>query len=246
MGKRPRDRAFDVATSLMNPMARVVERCSLVGNSTFFEPEQFPWVRPLEDHWREIRAELEAVLVHRDDIPAFHEVTADVADISTDRDWKTFFFYGYGFRAEANLRRCPATARLLEQVPGLTTAFFSILEPGKHIAPHVGIWKGVLRYHLGLMVPEPAEACGIRVGNEVAHWHEGESLIFDDTYEHSAWNDTAGTRVVLFLDVKRPCRLPGSWINSAVIRIAALSPFIQDSKRKYRAWEKQYALKHPG
>ncbi|HEY6379799.1 MAG TPA: aspartyl/asparaginyl beta-hydroxylase domain-containing protein [Candidatus Dormibacteraeota bacterium] len=244
MGKRPRDRAFDAATSLMTPLARVVERCSLVGDGAILPADQFAWTRLLEEHWREIRAELDAVLVDREELPAFHEIAADVSDISTDRDWKTFFFYGYGFRSDVNLARCPTTARLLDQVPGLTTAFFSILEPGKHIAPHRGIWKGVLRYHLGLIIPEPPEACGIRVGAEEAHWREGESLVFDDTYEHTAWNDTAATRVVLFLDVKRPCRFPGSWINSAVIRIAAFSPFVQDGRRKHREWERRYALKH--
>ena len=50
------------------------------------------------------------------------------------------------------------------------------------------------------MVPEPEDQVGIRVGGEVADWREGASLVFDDTYEHEAWNDTDGTRVVLFVD----------------------------------------------
>ena len=240
MGKRPRDRAFDVATSLMTPMARVVERCSLVGNSTFFEPERFPWVRTLEDHWRDIRTELDAVLVHRDDIPAFHEITADVADISTDRDWKTFFFYGYGFTAGKNVARCPETARLLREIPGMTTAMFSILAPHKKIPPHGGPYKGVLRFHLGLLVPDPPSACGIRVGGDVRHWAEGKSLVFDDTYEHEAWNDTDGTRVVLFVDVKRPLAGRARWLNETVLRLIGFSPFIQDAKARHNAWERRF------
>ncbi len=91
-------------------------------------------------------------------------------------------------------------------IPGLTTAFFSILSPHKHIGEHRGPWRGVLRYHLALRVPEPAAQAGISVGGQVAHWEEGRSLLFDDGYEHFAWNDTDGVRVVLFVDVIRPLK----------------------------------------
>ena len=56
-----------------------------------------------------------------------------------------------------------------------------MLSPGKHIPAHRGPYKGVLRYHLGLKIPEPREGCRIRVGEEVRHWEEGASLLFDDT-----------------------------------------------------------------
>ena len=122
----------------------------------------------------------------------------------------------------------------------MTTAMFSILAPGKHIPPHDGPYKGVLRYHLGLLVPEPADQVGIRVGGEIAHWHEGESLVFDDTYTHEAWNDTDGTRVVLFVDVIRELRGPMGVANRALIKAIGWSPFIQDAKRRHAAWERGF------
>ena len=62
----------------------------------------------------------------------------------------------------------------------MTTSFFSILSPGKHIPAHRGAWNGILRLHLGLMVPEPRERVRIRIGNDFYSWREGEALIFDD------------------------------------------------------------------
>lgn len=243
-GKPWRDRAYEGVMRILAPMERAVMQSSLVPTTPYLDPATFAWTQRLEANWTAIRDELDAVLVHRDDLPAFHEINADVSDIA-DSDWRTFFFYGFGFRAEANLRRCPRTATLLADIPGLTTAFFSILSPGVRLPPHRGPWRGVLRYHLGLMVPEPAEGCGLSVDGTVAHWREGGSLLFDDCYEHAAWNETTGTRVVLFLDVVRPCRLPGSLINRVVIKGAGLSPFVRDARRRYLAWERRYSAAHP-
>lgn len=239
-----RDRAYDAAMWFMGPLERIVVRSSLVPATPYLDPALFPWARTLEEQWRVIREELEGVLVHQSDLPAFHEISADISDIASD-GWKTYFFYGYGFRADGNCARCPRTAALLDRIPGLTTAFFSILPPGTRIPPHRGPWGGVIRYHLGLIVPEPASACGIDVGGETAGWAEGSSLIFDDSYEHTAWNESGAVRVVLFLDVLRPCRVPGRWVNRAVVGMAGRSPFLADARRKYERWERRFTEQHP-
>jgi len=234
---------FDAAMSILRQLERVIVNTSLVPTTPFLDKDVFPWSHELEAHWRDIRAELDGLLVYKDDLPAFHSISGDVTHIKSD-DWKTYFFYGYGFKAEANLARCPRTAALLARIPGLTTAFFSILAPGTRIPPHRGPWKGVLRYHLALKVPEPRENCAIKIDGQVAHWKEGQGLLFDDSFEHSVWNDTNGTRVVLFLDVLRPCRAPGSWINRAVIKAASRSPFLEDARRKHNKWERAFEAKH--
>lgn len=241
--KTLRERAYDVAMAAMRPLADLVARTSLVPTTPFLRKEDFPWIPELEAHWHDIRAELDQVLVYRDDLPLFHEINRDATDIGSD-DWRSFFLYGFGLRSDANCARCPKTTALIEKIPGMTTALFSILSPGARLPPHTGPWKGVIRYHLGLLVPEPADQCTIEVGGQVAHWREGDSLVFDDTYEHSVWNRTPGTRVVLFLDIVRPCRAPGSWVNQAVIKLAALTPFIRSSQRRQRKWEQKFAAKH--
>ena len=236
--------AYNLAMATMRRLATIVARSSLVPTTPILSSRDFPWAKPLEHDWKIIRQELEAVLIRRAELPAFHEINGDATNIAND-DWKSFFFYGFGRRSEDNCRRCPRTAELIQRVPGMKTAFFSILGPGVRLPPHHGPWKGFIRFHLGLIVPEPLEKCGITVGGVTTHWREGLSLIFDDTYEHKVWNDTSSTRVVLFLDVARPCRFPGSWINWAVIQTAALTPFVQDSLRRHRAWERRFGKMSP-
>jgi beta-hydroxylase len=221
---------------------RAIGRQSELPLQPFYEPSDFPWVARLEANWEIIRAELDVVLEHRAALPNFQDISTDQYQLTDDDRWKTFFFYGYGFRSDANCARCPETTRLVESIPGMETAMFSILAPGKRIPPHDGPYKGVLRYHLGLRVPDaPVERVGIRVGPETRGWHEGGSLVFDDTYQHEAWNDTDETRVVLFVDVVRPLRQPMRAVNAAVIKTIGWSPFIQDAKRRHRAWEEQFA-----
>src|SRR5258707_15020572 len=135
---------------------------------------------------------------------------------------------------------CPGTAALMREIPGMKPAMIAILSPRKHILDHRGPYKGVLRYHLGLIVPKDAEACRIRVGEDVCHWVQGKSMIFDDTYNHEVWNDTDETRVVLFVDVLRPLPSPWSLINRLIIKAIGFSPFVLDAKRNQEAWEKGF------
>ena len=59
-------------------------------------------------------------------------------------------------------------------------------------------------------------------------------------WEHSAWNETDDTRVVMFVDFIRPMRAPASWINTFILKAIQYSPFIQDAKARHHAWEKRF------
>jgi beta-hydroxylase len=122
------------------------------------------------------------------------KISPDQKDLAKEDKWKTFFFFAYGLQVPANSARRPRTATLLQAVPGAKTAFFSILSPHTPIPAHCGPDKGVIRYHLGLIVPEPESECRIRVGETIARWEEGRSMFFDDTFEHEVWNNTDGLR----------------------------------------------------
>ena len=215
-------------------------RCSRVGNPPVYDKAVFPWVTEIEREWPLIRAELDRVMERQSDLPSFQDISTDVKTISRDTRWKTFFLAGYGLTSERNIAECPETWRIVQKIPGLKTAMFSIFEPGKHLAPHRGPYNGVLRLHLGLIVPEPHDKLAIRVADRICHWAEGEALVFDDAYEHEAWNDTDKTRVVLFVDFVKPLRFPGNLINWALLNLAVFTPFIREGLDNHKEWERRF------
>jgi aspartyl/asparaginyl beta-hydroxylase (cupin superfamily) len=193
----------------------------------FFDSNQFPWVNTIETHWKTILTELETVLEQRTHIPNFQDLSEDQRILTEGEDWKTFFLYAYGHEVEENCGRCPETTKLLKAIPEMTSAMFSILAPGKHIPEHRGPYKGLLRYHLGLVIPSEG-SCRIRVKEEVRSWGTGQSLIFDDSHPHEAWNDSSFLRVILFVDILRPLPFPLSVINRLMVNRFSSRPFITD------------------
>lgn len=218
-------------------------RASVIPDQPVYDNRHFPWATEVESEWRKVRAELDEVMKFRDQMPSFQDIVKEVGLIQKDDQWKTFFLTGIGMDCEGNAARCPETMRILRKIPGLKTAFFSILSPKKHIPPHRGPYVGVLRLHLGLLVPKPRENVRIRVADKVCHWDEGKCLIFDDTYNHEVWNDTDGYRVVLFVDFARPMRSPWGGFNDWVLNLATLAPLLREARGKQAKWEKKFYQK---
>ncbi|WP_426503786.1 aspartyl/asparaginyl beta-hydroxylase domain-containing protein [Dactylosporangium sp. McL0621] len=162
----------------------------------FVDQTPFPFLKDLRGAWQAIRDECATL-------------PGDAFEPWVQREmygqgWSTYGLVAFGTRIEGALAACPHTAAALARVPGLTTAAFSRLVPGTHIRPHEGWVTTVYRAHLGLVVP-PGE-CALRVGGQTRTWTEGETLVFDDTAEHEAWNYTDGVRIVLLFDFLRPGR----------------------------------------
>lgn len=230
-------------SKIINWAEGLIEKYSIYGNPPVYDNSTFPWADEVEQEWKIIRAELDQVMQRREELPNFHDITSEVKPITNDNLWKTYVLAGYGLESETNSRHCPETSRVLKKIPGMKTAFFSILSPNKHIPAHKGPYNGVLRYHLGLIVPEPKEKCRIRIDEEVKHWEEGESLIFDDTFNHEVWNDTSGYRAVLFVDFVRPVKFPINLLNKFMLSAALFMPAIREAHDNQKAWEKKFYSK---
>jgi ornithine lipid ester-linked acyl 2-hydroxylase len=160
----------------------------------FFQSNEFDFVSILESSWLLIKQELEQLK---------SEQFIDWPEKNIcKKKWEVFGLYAYGIKINDNCQLCPQTTRLVDMIPGITTAGFSWLKPETHILPHIGYSNGVLRCHLGLIIPD--NKCALRVGNQTKNWQEGKCLIFDDTIEHEAWNYSNANRIVLLIDFKNP------------------------------------------
>lgn len=178
-----------------------------------------PPLTELDKHAQAIREELLALLPSKSRIPRYHDLDQMQKRISAvgdpDKSWKIFYLYIMGEKPEENRAQCPRTSTLLDQVPDLFQAFFSILDGGKAIPAHRGPYRGYLRYHLGLVVPE-TKPPSIRIKDEHYTWKEGESILFDDSWDHEVYNESDRDRVVLIVDIRRPMPFPFAQFNRFV------------------------------
>lgn len=214
-------------------------RATQDGKRTFFDTADFPWIATLEHHWPAIRDEYDRLEHHLNLLPGIEEISKVQEVVSTDKRWKIFPLFAYGYENRKNQLRCPKTTAAVRQIPGVRAALFSILQPLKEIPPHEGAYCGVLRYHLGVKVPQPASSCGISVGGQIAHWAEGRSLVFDDTHTHFAWNRTDDVRAVLLVDFPRPLQQRLGLINEKVIDQMA-HILVEDTDTQWEAWERRF------
>jgi aspartate beta-hydroxylase len=177
----------------------------------YFERELFPWIQELEAATDAIREELLGVLPS--DLGSERVFTSEEIEQQNLRgtagpvSWTGYYFYRHGERREDNCTRCPRTASAIDQLPLSVVpehgpeVLFSIFKPGTHLLPHQGVTNSRVVGHLPLIVPRD---CALKVGGEVHEWHEGRVVVFDDTYEHEAWNRSDTTRVVMIFDLWNP------------------------------------------
>jgi beta-hydroxylase len=181
----------------------------------------YPELKIFEEHYEDIREECLNLLGAREELVEMSAMGGAYTQAGIHTiDWKTVMFKA-GDMVEENCRLCPKTAALLRQSPTVFTAFFSVLEPNQYITPHWGYYKGFVRYHLGVQIPDnnDKQLCWLRVnGNaednaqrnpeliergEVYYWKNGEGIVFDDNYLHDAANSSDQQRTVMWLDVRR-------------------------------------------
>ena len=179
----------------------------------FYDRSMFPWAAALEAKTDAIREELKTALAKegKEFAPYIAYRPGDPvnqwADLNHSTRWSHYSLWRGGVADEAHLAACPQTRAALEEVDmasieGLCpNAMFSALAPHTEIPPHTGETNARLVVHLPLIVPEK---CTYRVGYEHRQWEVGKILVFDDTLEHTARNDSDELRVVLIFDIWNP------------------------------------------
>jgi len=170
-----------------------------------------PEIEELEAATLKIRAELEALLpgaAGRERVFHTGELEqANLRGLAEPPSWNGYYFYRHGERRADNCAACPITAAALDALPLARVrghgpeVLYSVFSPGTHLLPHCGVTNTRVVGHLPLMIPDD---CALRVGGEDHQWREGEVVVFDDTYEHEAWNRSDRTRVVMIFDLWNP------------------------------------------
>lgn len=210
----------------------------------------FPNVNLLRDNWKLVRDEYRAVRSAREIAKIKNDsFFRGIADDS----WKRLYLKWYGPMDKDAKRLMPKTCELIEQMPEVKLAMISILGPKGKISGHSGQFRGCLRYHLGLDVPqcsgstgsastanadaianasictsascENKQECFISVGGKRYSWKNGSDVIFDDTFFHYVENNTDQERVILFIDIVRPqtTKFREKWNNFLIRTIAPLT-----------------------
>jgi len=222
---------------LLRPIFR---KKSLVGNSVYFDKQDFPITQVLEDNYAIIKSELEPLMRRAVDFAPFQDISPDQTFISNDDKWKMFFLKAGTVRFKKNCAQVPKTMAILDQHRNVVSAYFSVLGPHKMLMPHEGPWCGIIRIHLGLIIPKGGTGCVLVCGEQEYRWEEGKTVVFDDTYEHIAVNMTDSDRVVLFLDYMRPLPWPWSWLNWLVVKGARFLPYFRIPIKRHKAWEQKF------
>jgi len=239
MATTARDFVISTGLRLLPAFDRMLMRSAATEEHQIYPSGTFAWIPFLEENWQTIRDEAKRLLRDPMSVPSVREISPDHEKIAVDEKWRSLFLWGYGVRIDANCARCPETARILEKIPGLLTAFYSVMLAGAHVPRHTGPTKAILTAHLGLVVPRNREACHMRVGDNNVVWEEGRIIVFDDMFPHEVWNDTDEDRIVLLLHLKRPLKFPGSALRDLFFTALRASPFVRDGLRNLDRWEEK-------
>ncbi len=192
----------------------------------YYDLSDFPEMQDFHNSFNEIRQECQNVLqmplveLNRD-LDVWSNGNAAKADAYFNKhkhiqgwipgpgvennQWLNFPLVAVGHEFHNNLKLCPILAKLIKKhKKEINICGFSLLKPGGKLKPHVdttGMPYGTLAYHLGLIIPKNGENNLIVDGQKIIQ-KEGQSIVFDSTYLHTAENMSDLDRIILYIDFK--------------------------------------------
>ncbi len=211
-------------STIMAPYNSLMYLFSAVPPKPFVDVRALPELATLRENWQVMRDEAVALMGEgRIRAATGHN---DLGFNSFFKEgWKRFYLKWYGAPLPSARSLCPKTVALVEALPSVNAAMFALLPPGGKLNRHRDPFAGSLRYHLGLSTPN-SDACRIFIDGEPYSWRDGQDVLFDETFIHSAENKTDTTRIILFCDVERPLRTRwmtafNRWVSRRIIRASA-------------------------
>lgn len=175
---------------------------------------EFEWTDVINNAQQKIQSELKNFLEHgsvqKNMRPYLSDQFANHASLGKlagSTNWQAIDLYKNGQLNNSITSSFPETLKALAMAPCYQLdntpfeAFFSFLKPKQSIAEHYGESNHSLTVHLPLEIPKN---CYLNVANEKKAWQENELLIFDDSFLHSAHNNSDDVRVVLIFSIWHP------------------------------------------
>ena len=202
--------AYNIISIVKLITNQIYKYTSTIGNEPIYRDSLLESSQILTNNWKVFRDE--ALSTYN----SYDSITEDYFFknlVDNKSDWTKLYIKWYSDIDPIARQKCPNSCKLIESLPDVKIAMFSVLAPGAYIKPHRGPYKGCVRYHLGLATPNSDE-CYISVDNIKYSWRDGEGIIIDDTYTHWVRNNTNQPRIILFCDIVRPMTFLGKNINN--------------------------------
>jgi aspartyl/asparaginyl beta-hydroxylase (cupin superfamily) len=177
----------------------------------FWSLREFSWANELKAQYQLIAEEFHSIQtsdeVHtRPYLDKYFGANTDLEGVAGQSSWTALDLYKDGKCSPFAKKYFPKTLKALEALPlsgrgdRPDEVFFSILQPGQEIPPHYGLSNHSLTVHLGIDIPGGE----LTVAGENYCWKEAEIVVFDDSFLHSARNDSEKVRVVLLFSIWHP------------------------------------------
>lgn len=191
-------------SSWLAPYNALVDLNSRTPRRPYIDRALFPELDVLKQNWQTIREE---ALKLQDEGFIRDALANNEAGFGSffKKGWTRFYLSWYDGPLPSAQRLCPKTVELLSSIPNVKGAMFTRLPAGSHLNKHRDPFAGSLRYHLGLDTPNSPN-CRIYVDGLPYAWHDGEDVMFDETYVHWVENETDQSRLILFCDIERPLK----------------------------------------
>ncbi|MBX7182161.1 MAG: aspartyl/asparaginyl beta-hydroxylase domain-containing protein [Bacteroidia bacterium] len=165
----------------------------------FYPPEWFPELDILAKNWEAIRDEILEFEKHNGYIKGMSYFSSPAETVGAEK-WSTINLMSYYRKLHSNRKKFPLLTGLTDQIDNITTVTISVLPPKTDIKPHYGDTNGIIRAHLGLVVPDHYPITAIKVGNEERGWEDGKLLLFTVVCQHEVWSKSEHRRYVLIVD----------------------------------------------
>jgi beta-hydroxylase len=191
-------------SAVLAPVNVLMYLTSKVPATPYIDARHVPALKVLDDNWHIIRDEAVA-LAEAQQIRAASNNDDAGFNSFFKTGWKRFYLKWYEAQHPSAIAMCPRTVEILRGIPEVKAAMFAQLPPGGKLNPHRDPYAGSLRYHLGLVTPND-DRCNIVVDGQMYSWRDGKSVVFDETFIHSAENTSDSNRIILFCDIERPLR----------------------------------------